>query len=360
MTADCVGGVWNYCLDLVAAVAPFGVEVGIATMGPRPSSAQRAEMKRIPNLELFESDYQLEWMEAPWASADAAGDWLIDLAARFEPDIIHLNGFSHAVLPWHRPVVVVAHSCVRSWWTAVKAEPVPARFDEYTRRVSAGLRAASLVIAPSAAMLDAIDENYHLVVPKAVIPNGRALPLHSLTAKQEFVLTAGRLWDEAKGILLLEEIAPGLPWPVYAAGEHRHPSGSQYSVRNLKTLGHLSNLKLASYLRRAAIYAAPAFYEPFGLTVLEAALSGCALVLSDIPTFREIWTGAALLVARSDRHRWLKSLLRLVVDKKLRLSLGERARERAAALNPETMGQRYFSAYCEVLTRGESTQRDLT
>ncbi len=31
----------------------------------------------------------------------------------------------------------------------------------------------------------------------------------------------------------------------------------------------------------------PARYEPFGLSVLEAALSGCALVLGDIPSLRE-------------------------------------------------------------------------
>ena len=33
----------------------------------------------------------------------------------------------------------------------------------------------------------------------------------------------------------------------------------------------------------------PARYEPFGLSILEAALSGCALVLGDLPSLRELW-----------------------------------------------------------------------
>ena len=46
-----------------------------------------------------------------------------------------------------------------------------------------------------------------------------------------------------------------------------------------------------------------ALYEPFGLAVLEAAQAGCALVLSDIPTFRELWDGAALFVAAATTPR---------------------------------------------------------
>ena len=50
-------------------------------------------------------------------------------------------------------------------------------------------------------------------------------------------------------------------------------------------------------MARTAVFVSPALYEPFGLAVLEAAQAGCALVLSDIPTFRELWDGVALFVA---------------------------------------------------------------
>src|SRR3984885_15675130 len=80
MTADCVGGVWNYSLDLAEALAQYGVHVGLATMGPPPSQSQRAQAGRVNNLQLFESNYRLEWMESPWAEVDAAGLWLMEVA----------------------------------------------------------------------------------------------------------------------------------------------------------------------------------------------------------------------------------------------------------------------------------------
>ena len=42
MTADAVGGVWTYALDLAVGLAPRGVEVVLAVLGPAPSPRQRA------------------------------------------------------------------------------------------------------------------------------------------------------------------------------------------------------------------------------------------------------------------------------------------------------------------------------
>jgi glycogen(starch) synthase len=350
MTADCVGGVWTYALDLAESLGDFGVEVLLATMGPRPSRGQAAQAAKLSNLQLIESDYKLEWMDSPWTEVDAAGIWLLDLARDFDPQIVHLNGFVHAALDWAVPVVVVAHSCVRSWWQAVKSKPVPAEFDEYSRRVSAALQQASLVVAPTNAMLNAIDLNYSPPVPKKVVPNGRSPSLFFSAQKENFIFTAGRLWDEGKGLPFLEQIAPGLSWPVYAAGACRQPSGGIPPMTHIRALGHLETDTLACFLSVASIYAAPAVYEPFGLTVLEAALSGCALVLSDLPSFRENWSGAALLLPVNDRERWCAALNDLAKNSALRSTLARKAFIRATELRPAEMGARYLSTYHQVLS----------
>ena len=58
---------------------------------------------------------------------------------------------------------------------------------------------------------------------------------------------------------------------------------------NARPLGVLAPAELRRKLERAAIFAAPALYEPFGLGILEAAAAGCALVLGDIRfTAREL------------------------------------------------------------------------
>ena len=119
----------------------------------------------------------------------------------------------------------------------------------------------------------------------------------------------------------------------------------------MRLLGSLSPRALAAWLARAAIYCLPARYEPFGLSVLEAALSGCALVLGDIPSLREIWDDARRLRAagRSGRARERRSSApdRRPGPPRRRSPRGSRAR--ALQLTPDTMVDGYLAAYGEVL-----------
>src|SRR5690349_7949526 len=115
MTTDTVGGVWTYALELARALAPHGVEVALATMGGPLSAAQRDELRPLRHVELFPSEFKLEWMEAPWADVAEAGEWLVWIERCVTPDVVHLNGYVHGALPWRAPSLVVGHSCVFSW-----------------------------------------------------------------------------------------------------------------------------------------------------------------------------------------------------------------------------------------------------
>src|SRR3954453_19621963 len=126
MTADTVGGIWDYALELAGGLSRRGIQVTLAVMGREPTPAQRDMACAIPRLDLQYGDFRLEWMADPEDDLRKAGDWLMELAERTAPDVIHLNGYTHAALPWKRPVLVVAHSCVLSWWEAVHRAPAPA------------------------------------------------------------------------------------------------------------------------------------------------------------------------------------------------------------------------------------------
>ncbi|MCP3141628.1 glycosyltransferase family 4 protein [Pyxidicoccus xibeiensis] len=347
MTADTLGGVWTYALELVRALAPRDVEVTLATMGAPLSEAQWAQARALPNLHLEESRFRLEWMDDPWEDVRAAGDWLLSLEARVRPDVVHLNGYAHGALPWERRPLVVGHSCILSWWRAVKREDAPERYARYREAVTAGLRAAGRVVAPSAAMLEALRAHYGPLPPAEVIPNGRFPGVMPPRAKREpFVLSAGRLWDEAKNLAALRAAAPRLGWPVKVAGDARHPSGLAVESRHVELLGHLSSSSLADWMGRASVYALPARYEPFGLSVLEAALSGCALVLGDIPSLREVWgEGPALFVPPDDVGALVDAVETLRHDDTLRTRLAVRARARALTYTPRRMAAAYLSLY---------------
>jgi glycogen(starch) synthase len=356
MTVDTVGGVWHYAVELAAALGRRGVRVALATMGAPLNASQREQIASVSTATVHEGSYKLEWMEEPWEDVRRAGDWLCALERDLRPDLLHLNQFAFGALPFATPKLVVAHSCVLSWWRAVHHVQAPPLWGRYRDEVAAGLAAADLVAAPTRAMLDTLVVNYDFDRAGVVIPNGRDSAAYMPGTKHPVILAAGRLWDEAKNLAALEAIAPHLPWPVLVAGSAVHPDGGVRSARCVVPLGELAPRALAHHYARAAIYALPARYEPFGLSVLEAALAGCALVLGDISSLREIWNDAALFVAPEDASGFRGALMRLVSDNVFRDQLAARARARALKLTPERMVRGYLAAYAALLDPPGSTR----
>ena len=335
MTADTVGGVWTYALELADALAPHDVEVHLATMGRRLDAAQRDQADRSAVAALHEAELALEWEDDPWDDVERAGAWLLDLEREVAPDLVHLNGYGHGSLPWHAGVVVVAHSDVLSWWRAVKHAAAPSSWERYRLAVQAGLAAADAVVAPTRAVLDDLSRHYTFATRTYVVHNGRTWP-DAPREKEPFVLGLGRFWDEAKNVAALERLRDASPWPVVVAG-----SGT--------ARGALAPSEVAELLSRASVFASPARYEPFGLAILEAAHASCALVLGDIPSLRELWDGAALFVGPDDDDALAAALQLLARDDPLRRRLAGKARKRARLYSPEAMADGYVEVYRRVL-----------
>jgi glycosyltransferase involved in cell wall biosynthesis len=347
MTADTVGGVWTHAIELAQGLADQGVEVALATMGAPLNDSQREKADRVPRLRVFESTFKAEWMEDPWRDVEKAGDWLLALEERVRPDVIHLNGFAHGALPWSAPVVMVGHSCVLSWWQAVKGEAAPAEWDRYAQEAANGLAAADLVVAPSEAMLASLSTHYGTLGKTRVILNGRDSKAFKPSPKEPLVFAEGRLSDEARNLEALEPVAANLPWDVFVAGEGL--ADGEIRPHRTRRLGRLTPRALAAWLGRAAIYCLPARYEPFGLSAVEAALSGCALVLGDIPSLRETWRHRAVFVPPDDPEALEGALRKLIEDPDRRASLAAGSRARALQLSVDKMLASYLAAYGEVL-----------
>lgn len=344
MTADTAGGVWTYAMELCSELATHGIRVSLATMGDRVKPYQRGDAASIPNLDLYESNFRLEWMDEPWSDVDAAGQWLLELRRRTNADLVHLNGYAHGALPWTVPSVVVAHSCVLSWWRAVKKEDAPDRYHTYRHAVTRGIRRCDVLAAPSEWMLDQIRLHYNSTGGGAVIPNGRSGPF-APGAKEPFVFSCGRVWDEAKNIGSLCEVAPLLKWPVVIAGDTRHPNGKTMTLSRVQLAGSIPERQVADYLKCAGIYALPAQYEPFGLSVLEAARSGCALVLGRIPSLQEIWDDTAVYVTPDDEGELIRAINGLIDNPDRRKEMAARALRRSMCFTTERMAAGYLGIY---------------
>jgi glycogen synthase len=346
MTADAVGGVWTYALDLARALSAANVQFTIATMGPAPSDAQQQAARALGNVDLISRDFRLEWMDEPWTDVARAGEWLLELESRLTPDVVHLNGYAHGALPFRAPVVVVGHSCVLSWADAVPGGIEPAKLAAYFEQVAPGIRSADLVVAPSHAMLTSLQRHYGPLPRTAVVHNGRRTGLFQPGRKEPFIFTAGRLWDRAKNVSALSSVAARLPWPTGVAGaaavDHQ---GARVVVPGMRPLGVLDEAAMSTWLGRASIFALPARYEPFGLLPLEAALSGCALVLGDIPSLREIWEDTADFVPPEDAEALASALAALIASPRLLASRAGAAQAHAARYSLDAVRDGYLDAY---------------
>ena len=87
MSADAVGGVWQYSLDLASGLVRRGLAVTVAVLGPAPSEARIAAAERATGARIVATDLALDWtaetpeavrglLDRVWAPArDAATPW---------------------------------------------------------------------------------------------------------------------------------------------------------------------------------------------------------------------------------------------------------------------------------------------
>lgn len=356
MTADTLGGVWTYATVLARALASLGAEVSLVTLGPRPRADQRQMLSNSP-VRIIESDLALEWQNPEASDLAHAHDFLTSLEARTRPDIVHLNSYREATFGWQAPVVVVAHSCVNSWGMACNDSRwlSESRWQRYSALVASGLDRADAWVAPTRAFGEVVAKLYQPHTRGVTIRNGLVPSVAIPVRKECLVLAAGRMWDAAKNLTVLTEAGKNLGWPVLIAGTTTGSAGRL--TGGVEQVGELSRFELRLLMEQAAIFVSPARYEPFGLSVLEAAGAGCALVLSDIPTFRELWAGAAMFVAADDADQLRAALIELRADHAKRAQLQRAAHERAKRYSLVKMSEGYERLYLSLLSRQPRRKR---
>lgn len=305
MTTDTVGGVWTYTRELVSGLLEEHADfsLGLVTFGGTVSAEQQAWLGATRAAFGKRFTYEvttlpLEWQRDNTKAYIYAEPLLRRIAKGFAPDLFHSNQFCFGALPLTCPKVVVAHSDVLSWLTAVRGPDAVADadtpwLDQYRTLVTNGLNGATTIVAPTHAMLHDLEAGFGPQPGARVIANGCSVPVPRIEKKLQAV-TAGRVWDRAKGMAVLEDLLCSMP--VFVAGETAHPDGS-YDAERLRRrtlLGALTQQQLLHTFAESAIYLVTSIYEPFGLSAVEAAQCGCAVIARDIPSQREVWGDAAM------------------------------------------------------------------
>jgi glycogen synthase len=362
ITTDTVGGVWTYTRELVCEMLRRNVRVTLVSFGEIPAPEETKWMEGLFGLDYRPTAFRLEWMRDSEADLAASAEYLLSIVNEVKPDLLHLSQFYYGNLQCEQPRVVIGHSDIVSWWQAVhKVEPRQEK-DKWIRwyrtMVSRGLEGASAVVAPSEWMLNSLSENYLRPKFASVIYNGRSPALFdTYVSKEDYAVSVGRIWDFGKNAALLRRIES--PIPILLAGSNHEPSSenahdfAEEKPSNLSLKGVLTENELRHLYSRASIYIATSQYEPFGLAPVEAALSRCAIIASDIPSFREIWGNTAYYFRSNDPQSLEAALQRLHSDPELCASYGQLAYQRARQRYTTTrMTDEYLHLYQALLPVG--------
>jgi len=356
MTTDAVGGVWQYSANLAAELAEAGSEVSLTMIGPPPDAAQRACLEGHQGVRLVQTGLPLDWLCRDASQVRMAAEKLAGLALACGADLVHCNSPALAgAAAFPVPVLAVAHGCIATWWEATRGGPVEPDLRWHGELMRRGLMRADAVAAPSASFAAALRATYGLARPVEVVFNGRPAVASARgdAPPVNAALTVGRMWDPAKNAALLDQVARRIDLRLLAAGALHGPNGESVALSHAVALGQVPEDDLAALLARQPIFVSAAMFEPFGLAVLEAASAGCALVLSDIPTFRELWDGAALFADPGDVDGFAAAINHLHADVGLRERIGRAARARAARYTPHATARAIMAIYAALLAGRE-------
>jgi phosphatidylinositol alpha-mannosyltransferase len=182
-------------------------------------------------------------------------------------------------------------------------------------------------------------------------------PAHPTTGPTIFFL--GR-HEPRKGLDVLLSAMADLPADVHVWVGGDGPQTAELRERyghdhRIEWLGRISDDERSARMRGCTVYCSPSVRgESFGMVLLEAMASGCALVASDLDGHRNVATDGidALLTPVGDAAALAKALRRVLDDASLRAELVAGGKRRADQLSMAHLAQRYDEIYRRLVPRG--------
>lgn len=151
----------------------------------------------------------------------------------------------------------------------------------------------------------------------------------------------------------LELLPESVRIPLYIVGngrEYKREVEAYIEAHNLQRwcvwLSGVYSDELRRLYAGARLFVYPSFYEGFGLPVVEARLSGCPVITSNISSLPEAAGEHALIVDPSDTRAISQAMDRLITDDALHNELAVRGREDAMLnLHPQVLAGQLMDVY---------------
>lgn len=345
MTACANGGIWTYTSNLVQELAKHGCEIHLAIMGQKLTSEQQFLLSEVENLSVYESLYSFEWSDRADANQDSKEQWLLNLEHKIRPDFIHLNSITQGAIPFSAPVITVCHSNKIALQCDGKELPTE-RTNAFRERVALSFQRSDLIVGTTKCTLDKLEALYGPIPNTALIYNGvNCLMYNYHQEKEELILSVASDTDELKAYKNLENTAPKIDWEIRVVNDATEPKEIASEFAYLKCEFQSSHNQIKKELSKASVFVQPAQANPFELPSIEAAFCGCAILVNDTASSRELWEDCAVYFDPEDPQDLQDKLKKLQDNFYWRDEMARRARNRAFHFTVETSAQNYLNIY---------------
>lgn len=225
------------------------------------------------------------------------------------------------------------------------------------------LRNARAITSPSRSLADLIERNNCRPHPIEIIPNGISADWIEPGSKEKHILVVSRLLPR-KGVQYLLKALDGdsLGYQVHIVGDGPHRSVLEEMARTVsdpvRFHGWLDNHSqtLAALYQTSSIFVFLSSAENFPMCLLEAMLSGAAIIATDLNACREVLGDTARFVPPGDTSAIRKQLLDLTTDDTARTDLGNRARQRVLEkFTWDRLGAQYHNLFTSLTQSSKPT-----
>ena len=274
-------------------------------------------------------------------------------------DIVHLQSTPYGPFISKPPLLVTAHATLDMElpyysWREIFLVPLALLFERIT------LNNATLITADSNLTQSNLISRYFIKPERiTLLPSGvdveRFSPFSHSNSKAK-ILICSRL-EPRKNILqslkALSELDQNLfEVLIVGTGSQRQllETYSNSHLSNVKFIGHVPDEDLPSYFSTSDIFLSTSLSEGFGLSLLQAMASGCAVVASNIPTHCDFVQNGVNGLIYSSHDELINNLNTLLNDEKLLNNIGINARKRSLDYSWDKIANMTLNLYRNILS----------
>lgn len=352
MATDVKSEVWNYSLTLSRELLKhINAEILMISFGGMPTDSQKKELEDL-NIEFQFTDFSTDIEFNPDISKIKTT--FESSIKSFNPHVIHLNHLYFDLI-FNKPCVLACHKIFND--SINRYNHLDKDSLNFKQIMNKSLNNADIIVAPSRFFAENIIKTYNFTKGIKIIYNGVDYKPYSDMPESSTLVACGNLSDNNKSMNLLLSIAYKLPDNIKIKIIGNLQSDRKLP-KNVEFLKNLSNLELQEVYKNSSIYIALSNFEANGLSSIQAAYSGCAILANDIPVCKELWGDCAYVFERDNAISLMRCINNLVENKNLLEITARNCQAKALSVfNSKRMAYEYINLYKNVLKKHQTSEK---